>query len=997
MKSFKQQVLADSPKHASIPFWSWNDLLQEEELLRQIRHMKSLGMRGFFMHARGGLETEYLSQDWFRAVKACIGEAERLGMEAWAYDENGWPSGFAGGELLRDPENQACELICSESDSYPAESPELVGVYRIEEGKITRLFADDGRGGYTVLYLKRDFSYVDVMDERVTRKFLHLTHQRYEEELGKECFGKTMPGFFTDEPQYFRYGTPWSPVIEREFPARFGYDILDRLPMLFFDLPGHEELRYDYHLLCHELFYNAFMKPVFDWCEEHGVKLTGHGIEEWGLGGQMMCCGGVMPFYLYQHLPGIDYLGRGVKNLSGAKQLGSVCAQSDKRVALSEMFACCGWDVSPNELKRIAELQFAGGVNLICEHLYAYSERGQRKRDFPNHYSEHNPWSKYFGEFETYFQHLGAALSQGGEYAPTLVLHPIRSAYLHYKHTVHNVGIAPIGNDSSGIAANERAYEALIRRLSMWQIPYHFGDETVNAMLGATLEGDHIRIGNCRYRQVILSGCETLTRATAELLREFLAAGGRLLIDGAAPTRMDGRRSDLSFLQSNLTWEELRESCGIRLTSHSGEELPIELQLRSTDHGRLVFLTNVGERDLGAVDITLPDCRGLVRVDIATLEETPVKGRIAPDGSLTVTCEFCEFASCLLRETDANEGTLYAERPTRYRKLPEHFTLKDLPENLLMLERACLSFDGGRTFTEPRPIARIRDELLRENYRGRLCMRFEFASSCLPEHLKLVCEPIRGMEISVNGRRVQPMPGEWRIDRRFLVCDIAELARVGKNEILLDLDYFQRDEVFRVLYGGGNEALRNCLCFDTELEAVYLCGSFAVRSVSGLKAVVPGILQGEDDFVLEEQTPDIDASDINRSGYPFFAGEMTLTAKTEYHAGEPAVYRLGGRFAVGSLTVNGEELGTRLFSDVFDAAEQLREGENTLELRLCFSNRNLLGPHHTQEFEPMFVTPRTFSFERAWRGGECAAYRRELSFVRFGIGFDRGETHGAEK
>ena len=69
----------------------------------------------------------------------------------------------------------------------------------------------------------------------------------------------------------------------------------------------------------------------------------------------MMCIGGVMPFYEYEHIPGIDYLGRGLTDDVAPKQLGSACAQLGKKKTLSEMFGCCGWDVSPTELKRIEE------------------------------------------------------------------------------------------------------------------------------------------------------------------------------------------------------------------------------------------------------------------------------------------------------------------------------------------------------------------------------------------------------------------------------------------------------------------------------------------------------------------------------------------------------------------------------------------------------------------------------------------------------------------
>ena len=76
--------------------------VQLEELLRQIHWMHDMGIGGFFMHARGGLQTPYMEDEWFENVTASVEMAEELGMNAWAYDENGWPSGFAGGKLLEE-------------------------------------------------------------------------------------------------------------------------------------------------------------------------------------------------------------------------------------------------------------------------------------------------------------------------------------------------------------------------------------------------------------------------------------------------------------------------------------------------------------------------------------------------------------------------------------------------------------------------------------------------------------------------------------------------------------------------------------------------------------------------------------------------------------------------------------------------------------------------------------------------------------------------------
>ena len=53
--------------------------------------MNSVGIGGFFMHARGGLQTEYMGEEWFKNVKTAAESAEKHEMGAWAYDENGWP------------------------------------------------------------------------------------------------------------------------------------------------------------------------------------------------------------------------------------------------------------------------------------------------------------------------------------------------------------------------------------------------------------------------------------------------------------------------------------------------------------------------------------------------------------------------------------------------------------------------------------------------------------------------------------------------------------------------------------------------------------------------------------------------------------------------------------------------------------------------------------------------------------------------------------------
>ena len=79
---FTKQIKKASKEFGGMPFWSWNDKLEKDELLRQIHNMKDIGFNGFFMHARGGLKTEYCSDEWYDCIKASVKEAKKLKMEA---------------------------------------------------------------------------------------------------------------------------------------------------------------------------------------------------------------------------------------------------------------------------------------------------------------------------------------------------------------------------------------------------------------------------------------------------------------------------------------------------------------------------------------------------------------------------------------------------------------------------------------------------------------------------------------------------------------------------------------------------------------------------------------------------------------------------------------------------------------------------------------------------------------------------------------------------
>ncbi len=130
--SVKRQFVNPPRQYSSAPLWVWNDMLTEEQIVATLRDLAGQKVKQVFVHPRPGLITPYLSADWFRLWRAALKEAERLDMNIWIYDENSYPSGFAGG-LVPDamPESRGRGLHIREEKQAPQLSDDIVAVYQV--------------------------------------------------------------------------------------------------------------------------------------------------------------------------------------------------------------------------------------------------------------------------------------------------------------------------------------------------------------------------------------------------------------------------------------------------------------------------------------------------------------------------------------------------------------------------------------------------------------------------------------------------------------------------------------------------------------------------------------------------------------------------------------------------------------------------------------------------------------------------------------------------
>ena len=581
-----------------IPFWSWNDSLEKNELIEQIHWMKDRGFGGFFMHARSGLDTEYLSKEWFDCIKVCCEEAEKLNMKAWAYDENGWPSGFADGKLLEDENNRDRYLTYSIGE-YDANS--LVA-YDIGKDSLVRVSDGCSAGTFLNVYEHIAVSTADILNKEVVDQFINLTHERYKKEIGNQ-FASQIAGFFTDEPQYQRWKHLYTRVLPAYFYEKYGEDLLDGLGLMFVEKKGYRSFRYKYWICMQELMLHAFGKNIYDWCDANGVQLTGHYYEEATLAGQMKGCGGIMPFYEYEHIPGVDKLGKYMASPASAKQVSSVARQLGKKQVITESFAGCGWNVTPHELKRIVEHQYVCGVNMLCHHLLPYAETGQRKRDFPPHFSDVLPWAKKdLKTFNDYFTKLGYLLGESEEIVKVACFCPIRSVYLHYKH-----------EDISTVADFEKSYKEALELLSRWNIPYHIIDETILEKHGSSAHGI-LQVGKCAYDTIVFPKTETISQNTYRLLQGFLEQGGKVLFLDSSPTYLEGEAYNFSF-EGNVTMDEIQSAQEYCINRKDTNVLST---LHRDEQGRyFLYAVNISEYDTDEVTFQGP-FDGFERYDLET-------------------------------------------------------------------------------------------------------------------------------------------------------------------------------------------------------------------------------------------------------------------------------------------------------------------------------------------------------------------------------------------
>lgn len=946
------------------PFWSWNDKLDEAELRRQIREMAAKGWGSYFMHARVGLVTGYLSEEWMSLVEACVDEAVKTGTYAWLYDEDKWPSGYAGGAV---PEKD---------EAY--RSRELVLIKKGAAAEYDTVLASVSQGGVDYDICRRISSlgksnfngacYVDLMNPEAVREFINCTHERYKKVCGNH-FGKVIPGIFTDEPCYLLPSdhavVPWSDYLPAFFRELKGYAITDKLHLLFFEMEDYRKVRFDFYDAVTELFKRNFTQQYYDWCRNNNLIMTGHFMNEDTLVGQTRCVGDVMTHYEFMHWPGIDKLGRTIDQVVAAKQVSSVADQLGKERAFSEMFGCTGGEASFFLRKWIGDWQAALGINFVNHHLSLYSMRGERKRDYPPNFFHQQPWWEDEKGFADYQARLCAAASEGERLVDILLLQPLTSVWCEYSPLHKN-------SDYSVEKTYDDPFLKLSCRLMEEKLDFHYGNENLMAQYGS-VQNKALKVGRHSYSVVLIPPISNLRSSTLSLLRKFVAEGGALIFTGALPSFIDGIETgfelpgakiaastdELIKITSELFPDRIRVTdnfavgCGnsaFNRSTQPGNAESIYVHSRRFGNSTRHLLVNTDHEHEVRARVEIPAGRdqnaAVLDLSDGNSYQLELKGGsfdviFAPAGSLLALCGAEADEAEAGRPEILGSGAGFTSFSNKIPSLMiEDFDCELMEENVFLLNDFILEINRKKVYEGP--VCGAWHKYFYPAAEGTpFRAAYTFYSECEVEGCFAAIEAAENLNsIFFNGASVKPLkrPGElgafnpeksWK-DISFTKAPLP-IIRKGKNNLIIE-----GKKINNISGIGANNRVSDWKEHrPTEAEEIYICGKFSLKRVSeGIFTMVPF-----------EKPP---GKNLTKEGFPFYCGRIALRATFDLPrpGGKTFLKLNGAAMACAVIRVNGETCGVLRWAPfALDISKFVRSGENILEVEASPTLVNAFGPN----------------------------------------------------
>ena len=551
--------------------------------LENMRYYKNLGLGGIVCNVAFDryLESEENWQALARAMKAC----QDLGLIVWLYDEKGYPSGSAGGLVLR--ENRQLEAL---ELAYDASLPDPF---------LLRPAFEHTHASNNYHAVRR---YINLIDDRAVETFLAKTHAAYWQRL-EPFFGRTIQATFTDEPSLITVNlgqipeparqrvpvddptdpavrplpaVPWCYDLAERYRQRYREDLLAQRKSLFVgDREDDRRIRRQFWSLIADLVADRYFGAIETWCSQHRVASSGHSLWEEDVLHHVTLEGNGLKVLGRMQIPGLDVLSSDPEAVihSGwmtAGLPGSAGMLNGRRRLMTEVS-----DFSQKMSGR-------GPASLADMQATAAWQAAWGVTEFTLYYGIADRSAADFHAYCDYVGRLNSLLRPAQPVREVLLYYPIYDLWSEYVPVA-----APLRLESQSPRAKRlvSSFMRLGQLLERNQVPFTLVDHEHLAAARA-LPGGKLAIGEPTYHALVVPEDVVLPEAAAAVVEAFAKQGGVVLRD--QPAERLAARSLADRLKPAFRVAPASERIALGRFRRDGREIVLVANVAATPYeGRL--------------------------------------------------------------------------------------------------------------------------------------------------------------------------------------------------------------------------------------------------------------------------------------------------------------------------------------------------------------------------------------------------------------------------
>lgn len=599
------EVLNRKEDNYILPFF-WQHGESEEVLREYMGKIYESGIKAVCVESRP--HPDFLGPKWWQDMDVILDEARKRNMKVWILDDSHFPTGYANGRIKNEfPNLQKLFLKVHQQDfAGPQKNAGIIVKWALNGSREAALNVEPGNSSINKMQMKdkilavvaakkldideidpdtliditkyiddgvvywdmpegdwRIFTmvqtihggeistegYLNPINPEATQVLLDTVHEAHYNRY-KDDFGKTIAGFFSDEPRFgnvkgpeasigrFEMVLPWREDMVEILHKNGIEDVIRFLPLLWADGNSKEhEVRYKYMDTITKLYSENFTGKLGDWCREHDVEYIGHVIEDNNAHARL----GYGPghFYralweqdmsgldvvLHQIMPGMD---KGVfKSFTssgwdgeffhyGLAKMGASLGHIDNKKkgrTMCEVFGAYGWAEGLKMMKWITDHMLVRGVNYFVPH--AFSPKEYPDADCPPHFYAHgnNPQFRHMGILNNYTNRISHLLTDGTHVAPVAILYHGEAEW----------------------SGNYMLFQKPARELMQNQIDFDILPSDI--IISSKVIDNKLVVNDEKFTALVVPYAEALPKELVVKLLEYLRAGFKVYFINGLPNR----------------------------------------------------------------------------------------------------------------------------------------------------------------------------------------------------------------------------------------------------------------------------------------------------------------------------------------------------------------------------------------------------------------------------------------------------------------------------